>query len=133
MDWKAKARKHKKWVEVGRDIAQALSKYPNVGSLPFHVYYSGEMLELVFGDECFPKCNCKDDGDRLTAVTPHEMSNGEYQLRIICWVCTEMGKRAVKWDTVGEAEVIPFLNNYIPFATFVKYLKFVMCARVAWV
>ena len=28
----------------------------------------------------------------------------------------------------GEDLLIPFLNNYIPFATFVKYLKFVIWA-----
>ena len=40
------------------------------------------------------------------------MSNGEYQLRIICWLCTGMGKRALKWDKVGESQVIRIFANY---------------------
>ena len=48
MDWKAKAREHKKWVAAGKDIARTLSKYPNVGSSPLDVYYSGASLGIFF-------------------------------------------------------------------------------------
>ena len=34
---------------------------------------------------------------------------------------------------IFEEPLIPFLNNYIPFATFVKYLKFVIWAIAALV
>ena len=113
MDWKAKARKHKKWVEAGKDIAQTLSKYPCLGSEPFKMFYAGEeILERVFGKECNPKCNCRNEGDRYTTIIPHEMSNGEYQLRIICWLCLEKGTRALKWDEVGEDQVIRIFANY---------------------
>ena len=58
-----------------------------------------------------------------------------FPLRNIARFDNERPQRIVFVDTfyIDKYEVIPFLNNYIPFATFVKYLKFVMCARVAWV
>ena len=112
MDWKAKVEAYRNWVEAGKDIAQTLSKYLNMGSSPFYVYYVGKRLELVFDNECAPKCNCKDDGDIQVGITPCEMSNGEYQLRIICWLCLEKGTRALKWDTVGEHQVIRIFANH---------------------
>ena len=38
-----------------------------------------------------------------------------------------------KQHTIKNNLVIPFLNNYIPFATFVKYLKLVIWAIAALV
>ena len=112
MDWKAKARKHKNWVEAGRVIADTLRKYPGVGPEPLGVYPNGSILEMRFDDQCCPCCDCDDDGDRVTGVIPYEMSNGEYQLRIICWFCLEKGKQALKWDTVGRESVIRIFANY---------------------
>ena len=112
MDWKAKARKHKKWVEAGKDIAQTLNKYLSLDSEPFYICYKGERPEVFFDNECAPKCNCKDDGDIQVGITPCEMSNGEYQLRIICWLCLEKGTRALKWDKVGEDQVIRIFANH---------------------
>ena len=112
MDWKAKARKHKNWVEAGRVIADTLRKYPGVGPEPLGVYPNGSILEMRFDDQCCPCCDCDDDGDRVTGVIPHEMSNGEYQLRIICWLCLEKGIRALKWDKVGEDQVIRIFANH---------------------
>jgi hypothetical protein len=40
------------------------------------------------------------------------MSNGEYQLRIICWLCLKMGKRALKWDEVEQDQVIRIFANH---------------------
>ena len=112
MDWKAKAREHKKWVDAGKDIAQTLNKYPCVGGEPLRIHLKGRSLEKCFDDECAPKCNCTNDRDRYTEVTPCRMSNGEYQLRIICWFCLEKGTRALKWDKVGEDQVIRIFANY---------------------
>ena len=112
MDWKRKSREHKKWVEAGREIADTLRKYPGVGPEPLGVYPNGSILEMRFDDQCCPCCDCDDDGDRVTGVIPYEMSNGEYQLRIICWFCLEKGKQALKWDKVGEDQVIRIFANY---------------------
>ena len=112
MDWKAKAREHKKWVKAGREIAQTLRKYPGVGPEPLDIYPNGSILEMRFDDECCPDCDCTDDGDRLTGATPCLMPNGEYQLRIICWICKAMGARVVKWGLFGEDQVIRIFANY---------------------
>ena len=112
MDWKAKARKHKKWVEAGKDIAETLNKYLGLDTEPVHICYKGERLKVFFDDECAPKCNCKDDGDTQVEIAPCQMKNGEYQLRIVCSLCLGKGKRCLKWDTVGRESVIRIFANY---------------------
>ena len=112
MHWKEKQAKHQKWIEAGRDIGNILKKYPNIESHPFNIWHTN-LLDVNYKDTPkYPRCECRDEGDRMLGIVPLKKSNGTFQLKIICWLCLTTSSQELKWDDVGESDVIKIFAHY---------------------
>ena len=110
--WKEKAKRHSRWVEAAKDIAETLAKYPEIDSNFFNSLSTRTIEHMFDAETQIPTCRCTDEGSTMIGITPVETKNGKYQLRIICWLCTRTGKQQLNWDTLGAQEVISIFTSY---------------------
>ena len=112
MNWREKQAKHEQWIEAGRDIAQTLKKYPNIEERPFRIWHAYTLETMYKDTPKLPSCNCRDEGDRMIGIVPLRKSNDVFQLKTICWLCWEKASQQLKWDDIGESDVIKIFSHY---------------------
>ena len=116
MNWKAKAAEHEKWIQAAQEIAPLLEKHEISLQTPFFSFkwHDTKTQFTLFTENCYPKCACRDDGDRMFGIAPFKMKNGKYQLRLGCFLCLKVGPQSLKWDdlTLGKERVIAIFANY---------------------